>query len=134
VRELAAYLMMAAGQQLHFQQKVSVSIRKVAVAKLCKLGFGPGFAGDETLVQFFVALHPVFQQALLFGRRSTAQGQIGLVHLTVAEHRVQPFQGLGCLGKDAQPAHRPVQTVGNSEKHVPRLVVTFLYECFQGLA
>jgi len=99
--KLAAYLVMPACEQFHFQQMISVGICNVGVAQLGKFCLGPGFAGDEALVQFFVTLHPIFQQALLLGGWRTAQGQVSLVHFSVAEHGIHPFQGFGCLGKDA---------------------------------
>ena len=67
MRQLAAYLMMAAGEQLHFQKEIAFRVRNVAVAQFGKLGLGAGFPGYEALVEFLVALQPVFQHSFLPG-------------------------------------------------------------------
>ncbi len=72
VGELAAYLVMPSGEEFHFQKMVAVGVANVTVAQFGELRFGPGLACDETLVQFLVALHPVFQQTFLLFRSGTA--------------------------------------------------------------
>ena len=125
---------MAAGEQFDLQEMISFRVGDVPVAQLRKFGPGPRFAGYEALVEALVAFHPVFQQAFRLLRRRAAQRQVGLVHLRVPEHRIQPIQCLGGFCEDAKAAHRTVQAVGDSHEDLPRLGVAHRDKRLEGFA
>jgi hypothetical protein len=131
MRELAAYLVVPSREEFHFQEMVPFRVGDMAVTQSGQFGLRSGLSGYETLVQAFIALHPVFQQAFFFGRCRAAKGKVCLVNLPVAKHGVQPFKGFGCLGEDAKPAYGPVQAVRDSQENVSRFGVAFLDKGFE---
>lgn len=131
--ELAADLVMAPSHKAYCHYAIPFSSADRAVLEPRKLCFPAWAFLNIGLVGLLVACHPVFK--LRFGGVGCAAGQckVGFVDLAVAEHRVHPFQGLGCLGQDRDAAYRPVQAVRYAEEHLPRLAVAFCNECLEGL-
>ena len=70
--QLATYLMVPASEEFHLQQMVAVGVCYMPVTQSCQFCLGAGFTGDETLIQFFIPLHPVFKKALGFRRSGAA--------------------------------------------------------------
>ena len=68
VGELAADLVMAAGEELHFHEVVALGALQIRVLELCLLGLSPGTLGDEGLVELLVAREPVREEGGLRGR------------------------------------------------------------------
>ena len=127
--KLAADLVVAACEQLHFQQVVTVAVAHKPIAQACQLGIRP-FPGDIGLVLLLIPHHPVLQFSLRDSGSIAAQGPIGFVYIAVPEHSCKPFQSLGSLGKYDNSAHRPVQTVRYPHKHLPRFVIPVCNESF----
>ena len=128
VGQLAAYLVVPACEQLHFEQGVAFGTLHETVAQPGQLGALGALAHYVALILLFVARQPVFQQALLVPRFAAAQGQVDLVHGAFPEHGCHALQGLGCLGKDHYSAHRTVESVGNAQEHIAGLAVALLDE------
>ena len=90
------------------------------VAQACEFRSGWGARrsfDDIRLVLFLVPRHPIFQQGFVLGGAGAAEGAVGLVDLSIAEHRGQSFKGFGGLGENDAAAYGAVQTVGNAHKH-----------------
>ena len=114
---------MAPREQVHFYQVVAVRALQEAVIEPGELRLGetrgPGCraGGDDVgLVLLLVPVQPPFQAA--FRRRGlrTAEGPVGLVDLSFAEHLVETLQRFGGLGEHAEAADRPVEPVGEAQE------------------
>ena len=57
---------------------------------------------------------------------------VDLVDLAVPEHGAEPLQGLGCLGEEADAAHRTVQAMGDAHEDLPGLSVSCRDVSFEG--
>ena len=134
VRELAADLVVAAGEQHDLHEAIPFGAADEPVTEPCQFGV-PAFPGgaDETLVDAFVAPHPVFEQSFRFARLRADQGPVGLSDGALAEQGGHPLQGLGGLGQHDDAADRPVQPVGEAHEHLPGLAVPFGDERLAGV-
>ncbi len=133
VGELAADLVMTAGEEFHLDQMIAFGAFQVVVPELRLLGFAARSLGDEGLVQLFIPGHPVGQERLGRFGPGAAQCPIGFVDFSLPEHRIQAFQGLGGLGQDHDAAHRAVQAVGNPHEHLAGFFVPLCDEGLQRL-
>ena len=132
--ELAADLVVPAGQQLHFQQVVPVRTAQETVPQTCQFGIPAlPLAADETLVEGFVAPQPVLQQAFVLAGTFAAKRPIGLVDAAVPEKGGEPFQGLRRLGEQDDAADRPVQAVGDSHEDFAGLGIPLRDERLAGI-
>ena len=121
VAELAAYLVVPAGEQFNLYKMIAVGAPKVFIVEFGELGSVSSGGDYIGFVLLFVADKPVFKMAFWSLWLRTAQRPVGLVRLRSAEGFAEPAECLGCLGENAHPAHRPVEAVGNSHENIAGL-------------
>ena len=56
------------------------------------------------------------------------------MHAAITEHSCQALQGLGCFGKDHNPAYRPVEAVGDTHEYLSWLGVALGNESLKRFA
>ena len=132
VGKLAAYLMVTAGEQFHFKQKIPFRLTNVFIYELCQFCIladdtGTAYVG---FVLLFISPEHSFEQAFLLGRLVAYQRPVDLRDIAVTEHGVEAFESLGSLGKDHNAADRTVQTVRKPHEHLTGLIVALCDECF----
>ena len=123
VCELAADLVMPSGHEFHLDEMVALRAFQVHVSELRLLGFMSRPFCDEGFVQFLVAGHPVGKEGRCGFGLAAAESPVGLVDVSVPEHRIQAFQGFGGLCEEDESAYRTVQAVGDAHEYLSRLPV-----------
>lgn len=132
--ELDAYLVLAAGEELDFEEAVAVALGYECVAQAGFLGAGARRGGG---VAFVVALRGgdvVGELGLRLGRHSAGDGPVALVDGAGAEHLVEARQGLGCLGENHNAADGAVEAMAHADEDVAGLGVFLLEPGCNGLA
>ena len=125
--ELAADLMLAAGDEVHFEQMVAVGAGQQSVVEhsfhrsLARMQAGVGF------VVLFHAGEPVGECGAVVRRPVLDDGPVGFVDLTAAEELVHASEPLAGACQHHQPAGGPVDAVREAAEHVAGLVVFFFY-------
>ena len=132
--KLTADLMMTAGQQLDFDQVVTVRVTQHLVAQDSMLAAVSLVVVRVAFVLFFIAIEPVLQLALRRLGPRAGKRPVELVDLAVAEHGVETLQTFRRLRKDGDAAHRPVEPVRNPHENMTGLRVTLRDERLQRLA
>lgn len=123
--QLATDLMMPARLEIDFEQAVAVAPAHQPVMQDGLFGAGALMIINIRLVLLFVTDQILFQGTLRLSGGVLDDGQVGFVHLAVAEHLVEPRQGLAGTGKDHHSRHGPVQTMRHAQEDIARLVVFF---------
>ena len=125
--QLAAYLVVTAGDQLYGQQVVTVG---TAQQRVSQSGFFAVLYQMVVCVGFVLLLvsdQPVAQLAAFLWRSVLHDGEVGLFYATIAKQVVHPRQGLARSGKYYEAAHGTIETVGDTEKYLPWFSVAFFY-------
>lgn len=130
--QLAAYLVVTPGKQFHFYQLITFRAAEPSVIEFCQFCSG-ALCGYVGLVFGLVFDQPVLQMTFGRFRLVATECPIGFVRSAVTENHTQPTQCLAGLGEYADSAYRPVQTVGDTQEHLPGLVVACGYECLVAL-
>ena len=136
IGQLAAYLMVAACQELQLDKMVTVRPSYLPViqsGKLCILSRGSRTAHIR-LVLLLVTPEHILKPAFLWLRSIAYKRPVELVHIRLAEHGIESFKGLGCLRKDGDAAYGPVKTMGQAHEHLSRLGIALSYESLVFLA
>lgn len=133
--QLTSDLVVSAGQQLDFQQMISVGMAEELVDELCQFGIfpGTGILADEALVHLLIADEVVIQFCFWNFRSFADQCVIGLVDFAFSEEGSHPFQGLGGLGKNNDAADRAVKAVRYTQIYFSWLVVPLGDESLVGI-
>ena len=99
VAQLAAYLVVPAGEEFDFYKMIPVGTDQISVVEFCEfciltwLLFVSG-CYRVSFVLFFVADEPIFQMSFRWLWFGAAECPVSFVDLTIAEHRRQSFQRL----------------------------------------
>ena len=121
--KLTADLMMTACLQVHLHQMIVGEAAEQTVVEDGLLAAGTLTVVGIRLVLLFVADEPVLEGALLLRRTVLDDGPVGLVDLSVAEHLVEPLQGLAGLGEHHDAAGGTIETMHDADEGVARLVI-----------
>ena len=124
--QLATYLVMASGEQFNGQKEVAVALPHQAVAQTGFFAARHFVVVGIRLVLLLVARQPVVQLAGFLRRAVGHDGEVGLVHPSLAEQVVHARQPLAGTGKHHDAAHGAVEPVGNAEKDGAGLGITLL--------
>lgn len=128
-RELYAYLVLAACEQVYCQQRVAFTPCQHLVFKYRFLALRGGGEGGMTLVVALGCCDVMSQGAGIITGRALDYGKVRLVYLAIAEHLVEPFKGFARLGENHEAAHGAVYAVYYPAEHVAGLGIFLLNEC-----
>lgn len=147
VRELATNLVMTTCEELNLKEGIPVGGRDDGVVELCLLSVIALGVVCIAAVGLLVAGKPVgevFAEAFDVARArnrvdvlnqilATHDSPVGLVNVAICKHAIQSLKGFAGLGKDDNTSRRAIQSVGNTHKNIPGLLVAVLDESFQSL-
>ena len=132
-RKLAADLMMSPRKKLYLYKMVAIGILQHFILETCQLRAVLFAVVSITLVLFLISVEPVLQFTFLRIGPGTYESPVSLMHVTVTEHRIEPFQALGSFGKDSNSAYRTVEPVRNADKNMAGLGIPLSDESLEGL-
>ena len=97
-------------------------------------GLGPcPVRNDIAFILFLISDDPAFQVTFRLVRLGAAKGPVSFVYFAFAEHGGKALQSFRCLGKDGDAAHRPVQSVRDTQIDLSGLSVPLCKESLVGL-
>ena len=131
--QLAAYLMVASGEEFHGEQEVAVALAGEAVAQAGFLAVWNWVVVGVRLVLLLVAHQPVAEFAGILRGAVGHDGEIGLVDVPLAEELVHAGQSLAGAGEYDHTAHGTVEAVGDAEEDGAGLGVLLLDVGFDAL-
>ena len=123
LRELGADLVVTPRQQLHLDERIVGPRPQRFVTQARLLGAGLRPVAGPRAVGAGVAQDVVAQFAAFGVGRPFGQGPVDLADAALADHLVEPRQGLRGLGEQHRAAHRTVDAVHHAEEHVAGLGV-----------
>ncbi|OPZ11050.1 MAG: hypothetical protein BWZ06_01789 [Bacteroidetes bacterium ADurb.BinA261] len=123
--QLATNLMMTAGLEINFKQKIFLRSCYQLVMKNRFFGIRLFRIVGCRFVGFFVFYQVMNQCVFILGRPIFDNSPIGFIHFAVAKHLIQARKCFARFSKNHHPACRSIEAVGNAAKNITRFVVFF---------
>ena len=128
--KLTAYLVVASGHEIYFQQTVMIRLTDEPVLQYGFLRMGHFVVVSIALVLLFISYKPVGQCTFGLWREVLCDCPIGLMHFAITKHLVQSCQCFRGFGKHNKSCHGSVKPMNHTEKHISRLLILLLEIAF----
>ena len=131
--QLATNLMVTPGHQLYLQQMIMDRTGNHPIAQQGLFAILHFAVVGIRFVLLLVPHKPMHQFAFSFSRTVLHHCPIDFMYVAHTEHLIQARKSLARLGKNDQATHRTVETMGDTNKHITRLLILLLQPGFHHL-